>query len=435
VRIAWFTPLSSETGVARYSVNVVRALSTLADVEVWAEPRDDNLTVDGCANRELTDPASAARATSTCDLRVYNMGNNASYHQVVYQTYGHAPGLMILHDKLMQNYFYESASHAHYVRLMTYLYGDQGVEAAGRALANAAWLSDGGFLNRFPLIEACLWNAHGVLTHSRHSADAVGGRYGALVPVESVQLPLCTIDVGPEGGGLFTRADLGVPSDTCLVVATGRISRGKCIETVLEAFAASDCVRSACRFVAVGGAAEDYLAEMRLRAEELGLSQQVEFVTAADEKTMQSYLEAADICVNLRYPSTESASATLVEQLHHGKPVVVYDIGVYAEQPDELVVKVAVGDGAEGVARALIQLVEDPARRARIGEAAAAYAAQNCSPTVFAERFLAFAERVVASRSTVVAVDEAAAALRSVRRLAELRHAARDAAERLLIEL
>jgi len=434
VRIAWFTPLSAATGVARYSVNVVRALSNLADVEVWAEPRDDNLTVDGCVARELTDPASAAQATASCDLRVYNMGNNATYHEAIYQAYAHAPGLMILHDKLMQNYFYESASHAHYMRLMTYLYSDEGTEAASRALANAAWLSDGRFLDRFPLVETCLWNAHGVLTHSRHSADAVSARYGALVPVRAAQLPLCTLDVGAEAGGLFSRADLGIPSDTCLVVATGRISRGKCIETVLEAFAASDCVRSACRFVAVGGAEGGYLEEMRDHAEALGLSQRVEFVTVADDKTMQSYLEAADICVNLRYPSTESASATLVEQLHHGKPVVVYDIGVYSEQPDELVVKVALGEGAEGVARALTDLVDDPARRARIGEAAAAHAAANCSPLVFAQRFLSFAEEVVATRSPVVAVDRAAVDLRSVRRLGELRHAARTAAERFLSE-
>jgi len=432
VRIAWFTPLSAGTGVARYSVNAVRALSDLVDIEVWAESRDDNLSVGACEVHDLSDPVTAAKMTESCDLRVFNMGNNAWYHEAIYRAYEVSGGLMILHDKRLQNFFSETASPDHYMRLMTYLYGKDGVDGAIGVLANPGLLSDGDFLDRFPLTETCLWNAEGVLTHSLHSAEAVRTRYGALVPVEAVQLPLCLLGEYGDSRPLLTRGELEVPADTCLLVATGRVGRGKRIETVLEALAGSERLRTGCMFVAVGAAEDDYLVELQERVLDLGLESRVRFVTVADDHAMQSYLAAADICVNLRYPSTESSSATLVEQLYHGKPTVVYDIGVYSEQPDDIVVKVQFDQGVEGVRRALVELATDPTLRSSIGERAREYARENCTPSAFARRFRRFAAEVIESRPSVAAIDERASKLGSARSLYELHWKAKALARQLM---
>jgi len=429
MRIAWFTPLSSGTGVARFSANVVEALSGIVDVEVWAEPRDDNLVLAGCKVNDLRDPLEAAKASDAFDLRVFNMGNNHCYHQGVYRTYGVSGGLSILHDKRMQNFFSGAVSPADYMRLMAYLYGDDGVSGAAKMLSDPSCLAEGDFLDRFPLIETCLWNAEGVVTHSVHSCEAIRSRYGSLLPVEVLQLPLCV--EYKETQKLLTRDELGIAAEACLVVATGRIGRGKRIETVIEALAASERLRRECVFVAVGDAEADYLLELRAQVRELQMSEQVEFVTQADDLMLQSYLAAADICVNLRYPSTESSSASLVEQMYHGKPTIVYDIGVYAEQPDDLVFKVPFERGTDGVQDALVALVSDASLRGTMGGLARRHAEAHCLPPIYARHFLDFAVRVMANRSTIAAVDASAKGLRSARSLRQLRVMAREAAENL----
>ena len=66
-------------------------------------------------------------------------------------------------------------------------------------------------------------------------------------------------------------------------------------------------------------------------------------------------------------------SASLMEQLAYGRPVLAYDSGAYGELPDGAVVRVAAGDSAALVA-AVSDLVSDADLRGRIGAAGRAYA-------------------------------------------------------------
>jgi glycosyltransferase involved in cell wall biosynthesis len=432
MRIAWFTPLSAGTGISRYSLSVVGALSRMADVEVWAPPCDDAIDFEDMSVRALGDPAVAAAQTSSCDLRVFHLGNHVGHLGPVYEVYRRAPGIVVLHDKVMQDFFYQGSSPTDYYRLMTYYYGQAGSDAALAALTDSSTLRDAAFAESFPLFEPCLSNAEAALTHSVGSADTVRQRYGSLVPVRSAQLPLSAGQRRDAGRGPVDRGALGVPEGCLLIVATGRVAPSKCIHVVLEAIATSQRLRDGALFVSVGEAEPDYLAELRALVGSLGLDTGVRFVTRADDSLLRTFLDAADICVNLRDPSTETGSATLVEQLEHAKPTVVYDAGIYGELPHGVVARVGVREGPDGVRRALLSLADDPDARAGMGARAAAYAAENCDPLKYAQELVELARLVVGRRPGLTAIDALAEDLGQPSSVAALRTAARAAAARVV---
>ena len=165
-----------------------------------------------------------------------------------------------------------------------------------------------------------------------------------------------------------------------------------------------------------GGGQEDYVAHLRGLAKDLGIEQGVRFVVEPDDRKMHSLISAADIAVNLRYPSIESGSASLVEQLYFGRPTIVTRVGVYDEFPDDLLVKVDMADEAGSLRAALLSLMNDPEERARLSAAATAYAAANFSPDRYAEAIVEFVEKTGAERESLARVDAAAVELCAERR-------------------
>ena len=112
----------------------------------------------------------------------------------------------------------------------------------------------------------------------------------------------------------------------------------------------------------------------------------------ADMRDFISWIAAADVLVNLRYPTVGETSATALRGLAAGRPVIVSDHGWYAELPDDACVKVAPND-SEALYQAMRRLAENPALRHAIGQRAAAYAQREHSLAAAAQRYLRFYRR------------------------------------------
>jgi glycosyltransferase involved in cell wall biosynthesis len=93
-----------------------------------------------------------------------------------------------------------------------------------------------------------------------------------------------------------------------------------------------------------------------------------------DVPTFQSYILAADVLINLRYPLAGETSGGLIRALGMGKPMLVSNVGQYAEFPDDCCLKVDLGDVEEEMALAYLEaLAQDPALGRRVGEQARRY--------------------------------------------------------------
>ncbi len=147
----------------------------------------------------------------------------------------------------------------------------------------------------------------------------------------------------------------------------GRSASGK----VLEALASLPRERRP--FLLIGGSVGegDPLVEDLTR---LGLSGEVAFTGYLDEERFWLVASAADAAVNLRFPTMGETSGAVCRLAGFGLPVVVSDVGWFAELPDSFAAKVPVGEGEiAALAGALETLGFDEAERERRSRAALAW--------------------------------------------------------------
>jgi glycosyltransferase involved in cell wall biosynthesis len=219
------------------------------------------------------------------------------------------------------------------------------------------------------------------------------------------------VDIDASKREAMGREELALPQDKVLLLVAGRLGPTKRVEVVLRALASEPALRREAFLVIAGGGDADHLAYLRALAGELGIGKAVRFVPDPDDATMHSLIVNADVCVTLRNPSTESASAALTEQLHLGKAVVVTRTGLYDRLPDDVVLKTDPDDEVASVSAALLALVHDPGLREAYGLAASRWAGEHVSPHAYAADLVAFLRALPERGAMLARVDAAAGAL------------------------
>jgi len=401
MRVAWFTPLSARTGIAKYSLSAALAVSQLVDVDVWTTPREDDLET-SLTVRDLRDPRQLSDLPGY-DHVVYNMGNSPDMHADIFDVYLHNPGVVIQHDKTMAHFMrvYYAVLRSDHRRYRDFLAHYYGPDIAARASRQILALDT--HTGEVPLLEPCLWNATAVVVHSLDALTLVD-RYPGIMLVESIDLPFY-LPAKPSSRSK-DRGLLGISDDEVLVVSHGRMSDSKRMEQTVRALALLPAeARDRVRFVVAGGGHPALIERAMAEARGLGLDDRVLITGFLSEKDLHAWLGAADIFVNLRHPSTESASGSLIEQLTYPTPIVVSDVGFYASFPDDTLVRIPPADEGEAIAAALAPLILQEELRHSVGERTQAYAATRFDRELYGRKFVSFLNRVDAARSRLSAVD------------------------------
>jgi len=159
------------------------------------------------------------------------------------------------------------------------------------------------------------------------------------------------------------RAELGLAADGFLVASFGALQPHKRPGMLLDALARLRARGVPARLVCIG---EERPAEYDLRSAlaARGLTDAVHVTGWLPEERAWRALHAADVCVNLRGPSTLGTSGGASQALSVGRPVVVSDLPEAAHLPGACVLRVAHGaDEAAALAAHLESLARDEGRR------------------------------------------------------------------------
>ena len=327
MRVAYYSPLPpSRSGIADYSALLLPALEQRVDVVV-ARP--------GRFRRE-----------PQADVCLYHVGNDPDAHGWIVEAARRRPGVVVLHEFVLH----------HLVSGLTLARGDvDGYLAAlerdaglvGRLLGHAVvdaridplWETRP---QDFPLAGGILELATGLVVHSCYVEELVRAA-GFDGPIWRIPMPAWPVpDVAPA-----------VLEGRPLIGCFGHVNESKRVPQLLSAFARLRHRQPDASLLLVGSAAPRF----PLPALPDGVLRR-EYVPEAE---LWALMKACDACVSLRAPTMGETSAVAIRALSVGKPLVVSDVGWFRELPDEVAIKVPVGEvEIEALSAALEQAAAHP---------------------------------------------------------------------------
>jgi glycosyltransferase involved in cell wall biosynthesis len=319
VRVAYFSPMPPErSGIADYSALLFPALRARTHVTVVRR--------------------GARRPPRGTDVSLYHVGNNPDAHGWIVDALAREPGVVVLHDfalhHLVAGVTLGRGNRDAYLDLLEREHG-----VVGRLLGYGVidkrvpplWESRA---LDFPLASFVLEHASGLVVHSRYVRDRARAA-GFDGPVAVVPHPAWPVpDVAPE------RVAGGV-----VIGCFGVVNASKRIPELLRATAALRRKHEQVTLLLVGPTSPGFDLDRRLQR--LGLDGDgVVREECVDEGRLWALLGGSDVLVNLRHPTMGETSGSVVRGLSLGKPLVVSDVGWFAELPDDVALKVA-PDGNE----------------------------------------------------------------------------------------
>jgi glycosyltransferase involved in cell wall biosynthesis len=363
-RVAYFSPLPPvRSGIADYSHELLPRLAERASITLFAA--DPEHVTGSLRDQFFIRPIEDYPAARwEYDLALYQMGNSR-HHQAIYSMLSRFPGVTVLHEYFLHHLVVDSTigrdNFAGYIREMGYALGSEGLRLAYQVRHGKRGLA----LFEFPLNERILDSSLGVIVHSRYVQKRIQERRPSL-PTKVVP----HLNMGQNYFPLLSRRELGCPDEALVFATAGQITTSKQIILALEAFARLRDEFPHALYLVIG---EEPGQDIHLNEwlAQHGLEGQV--ICTGYVPTMRhfvSWIAAADVLVNLRYPTVGETSGTALYGLATGRPTIVFDDGWYAELPDDVCVKVPPND-ADALVLAMQRLARDVTLRQDMGQRAA----------------------------------------------------------------
>jgi glycosyltransferase involved in cell wall biosynthesis len=360
MKLAYFSPLPpAHTGIADYSAELLPHLAALTDLILF-HPEPEQVAAAIRTQFPIQPLTHYPAHRWQFDLALYQMGNS-THHTTIYQMALRYPGAVVLHDVVLH----------HFVEAITRRQGDEAgyLQAIGYALGEEngslwAYLEQKQRPTPYsltPLNQMLVDRSLLVLVHSRYGQYQLQAQ-GSKTPVAVIAQPMEPVAASPHR--------LNWPEDRVVFAALGQVTAAKQVVMALRAFARLRPQCPSARFLIVG---EIVQAEVDVAQviEELQLQEVVQITGfVPDLAEFTGWIAAADIIINLRYPTAGETSATALRGMAQGKPVIVFDHGWYSELPDAAALKLPSLD-EEALYQAMLTLAQSAAQRQQMGYAAA----------------------------------------------------------------
>ncbi len=398
LRLAYFSPLPpARSGIADYSAELLPALAEHVALTLFAATPED-VSPALRDNYPLLPIAAYPARRMAFDLALYHMGNSL-HHAPLLAMMRRYPGVMVLHEyqlhDLLGTITAGQDDFVGYMREISYVCGPGGlnqlrdIRLKGQGFVLPAGVEESHIdLRALSMSERLVDLSLGVIVHSHYLRR--------LVQANHPQRPAAVIPMlVTPGNGRPRREQLPWPADSLIFASLGFINAEKQLPLALRAFAGLRREYPSARYLILG----EQLASLNLESvvAELGIADAVHVAGyAPDLATFQDWLATIDVLVNLRYPTRGETSAVVVRGLAAGLPVMVNDIGWYAELPDDVCLKVPAQDEAALLA-AMRALAQDEGARWQMGAAASAYARRELAPSAIAGQYVTFLESLLES--------------------------------------
>ena len=310
--VGFYSPLPpARTGVADYSAALLQELRRHGRVEI---------------------------APSRCDIALYHVGNNGM-HAEIYRRALANPGVVVLHDAVLQHFFLGQLSETEYVDEFVYNYGEW-----NRGLALDLWRRRAGSGSddryfQFAMLRRIAERSLAVVVHNPAAAAAVKEHAPAA---RIAEIPhLFAAPTLPEvAATLRYRQQLGVEPGVFLFGVFGYLRESKRLVAGLEAFRELHRQTPATALLVAG---EFVSTDLERAVEPMLREAGVLRLPFLGDREFWLAASALDACINLRYPTAGESSGIAVRMMGIGKPVFLTEGLEIASIPEDACVRIPAG--------------------------------------------------------------------------------------------
>ncbi len=334
-------PPGARTGVADYAAALLKALRKLGRVDVDA---------------------------TSADVHLYHLGNN-QLHRDIYERAIRTPGVVILHDAVLNHFYLGALDRDGYLNEYRYNYGDW-----ESGLAEQLWQErtasgmDVRYFRR-PMLKRVGERSRAVIVHNCAAAQEVLAHHPGANVVEIPHL------FEPPPGNVedrsSVRARLAIPEGAFVFGMFGYLRESKRVLPVLHTFEKLHRAYPRTRLLLAGSFASS---DLEKSVEPWLAHSGVVRLPHLEDRDFWSVTQAVDCCLNLRHPGAGETSGIGVRLMGLRKPVIFTEGLEIARVPANACLRVKAGleEPAE-LLEYMKLLVTLPEVARAIGERAAAH--------------------------------------------------------------
>jgi glycosyltransferase involved in cell wall biosynthesis len=323
---AMWSPLPPDrSGIADYTYELLEPLAQR--LEVTAVSRTPEAAIVPAGVRVAAPEALAGQGM----LPIYQMGNHAGVHSWIYRQALTEPGLVVLHDTSLADFsrgYFGGIETPEFQREVEYAHGPLWGEPDDSKLAsgypaldiNGAKVLDTSIVTMERRIVSA---SRGVIVHDPASAQWLRGRY----PDKPVFVVPHGIAADDADRGAAARARLGWRDDHVVFGMYGGFNPIKRMVVAVLAFAQVRGRWPTAKLIIAGHV--DYpevLAEVEQTIAALGVGDSVHLALSPTKEHFLDLIAAADVVVNLRWPTAGETSGVMMRAFAAGRVVITSDL-------------------------------------------------------------------------------------------------------------
>lgn len=392
-RIAMFTPLPPiQSGISDYSVDIICALSQYFDIDLFV----DSGYEPNCKLPETVRIYQHFEYTRRLQRRyydtIYQMGNS-EYHIYMWPYLKRYGGMLVLHDYNMHGVAQHEAL---YLKNNRELYKEMLIEDLQEDEVSAYFAEldrgQGLKVNESELNGFCTNYANKIIVHSEEAKRKLLTQNIG----RNVRWIRSYARIEPLPDEKTAKKEIGIHEDALLYAAFGHAHATKRVVPILRAFAKVARLHDEARLVFVGKLDVNLEPLFFKEVRELALENLVRVTGFTGLEEFKLYMDAADICLNLRWPYNGETSGSLMRILAKGKCAIVNDIGSFAEIPNDACIKIpsvasmSAKAEVDAIFEAMNKLAEDTKLRENVQHSARSFAEECLDIKKIAEQYAAF---------------------------------------------
>jgi glycosyltransferase involved in cell wall biosynthesis len=275
-------------------------------------------------------------------VALYHLGNN-QLHRDIYRRALERPGVVVLHDAVLQHFFLGSLDRTAYIDEFVYNYGEW-----NRSLAESLWAgrASSGLDFRYfeyPMLKRVAERSRAIVVHNPGAARMVREHAPSANVIE---IPHLFARPGfPAGWDVVRmRSRLSAPASAFLFGIFGYLRESKRLLPAVRAFARVRSVRPDTMLLIAG----DFVSsDLERAAAPLLKAPGTVRLPHLTEREFWCAALAVDACLNLRYPAAGETSGIAIRLMGAGKPVLLSNTCENERYPEDACLRVEYGPAEE----------------------------------------------------------------------------------------